>query len=624
MKRRTFMQFSVLAPFALGDLRADAQHARAGMANASVPDGHAHRFTLARQQFLLDGKALQVRSGQMDPIRIPRQYWRERIRMARAMGLNTIACYLMWNAVEPEPGRFDFAGGSRDYARFIELCGEEGMWAYVRPGPYVCAEWDFGGLPAWLLRDPATRVRDGNDKSYMDAVARYFDKLAPQLAPLMAGNGGPILMLQIENEYASFGHDLGYLLALRGLWRERGIDGPFSISDGLGQLRTAHTYVPGAALGLDGDTDFAAAQVIAREAPVWVGEGYTGWLSHWGDNAFQADGYAPTLRKLMDAGRSFNLYEVHGGTSFGFGAGANAHGDGSHFQADITSYDYGAPITERGVPNDDYHRFRAIIGGSLGKPLPDVPPAPPAAGFDEVMPRAHASIWDQLRAAKAVVQPQANEILFGQNQGMVLYRTHVRIDADTPLQITGVHDYATVFADGACVGTLSRVQANGLPAGDTVMLPASKDALTRLDILVDSFGHVGYGHYIRDGKGLVGEVRLRGRALRDWQVFALPLDGAFIRALAPSPQPARRPGVFFRASVTRAAALDCYVDMSAWDKGYAWVNGHLLGRYWHIGPQQRLYCPAPWWKPGANEIVVFDQHRTRPAPIRGVTTLMDA
>ncbi|HET7268508.1 MAG TPA: beta-galactosidase [Oleiagrimonas sp.] len=622
MKRRTFLQLSVLTPLALGASRfARAGTVPAVMAARIAPDGRKHRFTFASQQFMLDGQPFQIRGGQMDPIRIPRQYWRHRIRMARAMGLNTIACYLMWNEVEPEPGQFDFSSGSRDYAEFIRMCGEEGMWAYVRPGPYVCAEYDFGGLPAWLLRNPETKVRHGDNKPYMDAVARYFDALAPQLKPLMVDNGGPILMVQIENEYASFGTDLAYLETLQKMWRDRGIDGPFSLSDGLTQIQNAGTYVPGTALGLDGSTDFVAAQRIAGEAPVWVGEGYTGWLSHWGDKGFQSDNYASTLRQLMADGRSFNLYEVHGGTNFGFGAGANSQGDGSHFKADITSYDYGAPITEQGAANDDYHRFRTIIASALERKLPEIPATPAVARFGEVMPRAWASIWDQLASPRHVTQPQSNEILFGQNQGMVLYRTHVHLDQETPLHVERVHDYATVFADGDYVGTISRVQAKGVPEGETVMLPASAGKTTQIDILVDSFGHVGYGTYIRDGKGLVGAVHLPTRMLRDWQVFALPLDAQWMDKLKSSAQPTERPGIFFRATVTRNDAVDSYVDMSAWDKGYVWVNGHLLGRYWHIGPQQRLYCPAGWWKQGDNEVVIFDQHRTKASPIWGVLTL---
>jgi beta-galactosidase len=612
------MRLSVLAPLALasGPIAAALPRAR-----EVTPDRKPHRFGFHCQQFTLDGQAIQIRSGQMDPIRIPRSYWRDRIRMARVMGLNTIALYVMWNALEPEPGAFQIHGGRRDFLHFVDLCADEGMWVYLRPGPYVCAEWDFGGLPAWLLRGPDMRVRHGDCKPYMQAVARYFDAIAPGMRKRMVANGGPILMLQLENEYASFGDDLGYLETLQSMWRERGVDGPFSISDGLPQLQKAQTYVPGTALGLDGGTDFAAAQVIAGDAPVWVGEGYTGWLSHWGDDGFQNSDYAATLRKLMDAGRSFNLYEVHGGTNFGFGAGANAHNDGSHFGADLTSYDYGAPIDERGVPTSAYHRLRSIIAGVSARSLPSIPEPPPVFEFASRTAKPWASLWDNLPEAREVRHPAANELLTGQTRGMVLYRKRLRLDRPASLRVIGVHDYATVLVDGRLLGTISRVTDKGLPDDDPLTLPASGADGTQLDILIDSFGHVGFGLYITDRKGLTGKVLINDTPVQGWNVVSLPLDKAYVDNLKPSAQPARRQDVFFRADVEIDSPGDTYIDMSAWDKGYLWVNGHLLGRYWRIGPQQHLYGPAEWWRNGHNDVLIFDQHRTRPASIRGVATL---
>ncbi|WP_049622153.1 beta-galactosidase [Frateuria defendens] len=621
MQRRTLLKLSVLgvAGSLAGGLPLEA--APTAGSHEPAPDGKPHRFALGRQQFLLDERPFQVRSGEMHPIRIPPMYWRHRIRMAKAMGLNTIAIYIIWNTLESEPGVFDLSTGARDFVRFIELCAEEGMWVYLRPGPYVCAEWDFGGLPAYLLRDPHVRVRDKDDVRYMDAVRRYLDAIAPRIAPLMAGRGGPVLMLQVENEYASFGKDLSYLQQLQALWRERGIDGPFSISDGLAQIRDAKTYLPGTALGLDGDTDFATAQAIAGEMPVWVGEGYPGWLTHWGDARFQREDYASTLAQLLAAGHSFNLYVVHGGSNFGFGAGANANRDGGNFEPVITSYDYGAPIDERGAPTADYHRFRAMIGKTLKRPLPAVPATPEAAGFEPVTPAPWASLWDGLPAAKAVQRPQSNEELFGQNQGLVLYRKRVR---GRTLDLRGVHDYATVFADGRYLDYVSRVQKPGLRTASDVALPAA-EAEVMLDILIDSFGHVGYGPAIGDRKGLVGGARLDGRELLDWDVFSLPLDERHMSGLGPwrEPPAALRPGLFFRAELAREAPADCYLDMSAWNKGYVWVNRRLLGRYWNLGPQQRLYCPASWWQGGTNEILVLDLHRTEAAPIGSAITLHD-
>ena len=622
MGRRDFLRLSVLAP--LSALAACAEVTRPAMPAraARVPDGRPHHFRLAARQFMLDEAPFTIRSGEMHPIRIPREYWRHRIRMAKAMGLNTISLYVMWNALESEPGVFDLTTARRDFARFIRICAEEGMWVYFRPGPYICGEWDFGGLPPYLLRHPDIRVRDKDDADYMAAVRRYIATIAPVVQPLMVANGGPILMLQIENEYASFGHDLGYLEELRDLWRQHGIDGPFSISDGLDQVRNAHTYLPGAAFGLDGDTGFASAQDIAGEMPVWMGEGYPGWLTHWGDKDFARGDFTATLRKLLDENRSFNMYVVHGGTNFGFGAGANAHDDYSNFQPVITSYDYGAPIDERGAATPDYYTFHAMLAAHAKRPLPEVPAPPPTASFAPFTPAPFASLWENLPQAKHVDRPQANEPLFGQGHGMVLYRRTIR--SGGTLVVDGVRDDALVFKGGRFVDSVSRVEHPSLHSNSTIALPRNDGETETLDILVDSFGHVGYGHAMADRKGIVGDVRLENEVLQGWDVFSLPLDDAWIAKLKPLRGAPTRPGVFFRASLPLEQAGDCYLDMAGWNKGYLWVNGHLLGRYWHIGPQQRLFCPGVWLRRGGNEVLVLDLRCTNPAPIGCASKLATA
>jgi hypothetical protein len=620
MRRRDFLRLSMLAPLAAFTARVGAALPAPGVRSEALPDGRPHPFELSAQRFLLDGQPFVIRSGEMHPIRIPREYWRHRVRMAKAMGLNTVSLYLMWNALESEPGVFDLTTGRRDFARFIRICAEEGMWVYLRPGPYICGEWDFGGLPPYLLRHPDIRVRDKDDPDYMAAVRRYITAIAPVVQPLMAANGGPVLMLQIENEYASFGHDLAYLEVLRTLWEAHGVHGPFSISDGLEQVRKANTYLPGAALGLDGDSDFAGAQAIAGEMPVWMGEGYPGWLTHWGDKGFARGDFVATLRKLLGEDRSFNLYVVHGGTNFGFGAGANAHDDDSHFQPVITSYDYGAPIDERGVATTDYRVFRTMLAAHAEGPLPEVPASPPTAAFAPVTPAAFASLWDNLPQSKRAEHPRGNELLLGQDHGMVLYRRS--IGAGDELEVHGVRDYALVFRNGRYVDHVSRVRHPSQHSDPRIALPPDPDDKpSMLDILVDSFGHVGYGRAMADRKGIVGDVRLDGAVLRDWDVVGLPLDDAWLSSLRPLHGEPTRPCVFFKAVVRLDRTGDCYVDMVDWNKGYLWVNGHLLGRYWGIGPQQRLFCPASFWRQDENEVLVFDLHRTASAPIRSAPTL---
>lgn len=588
-----------------------------GTAWARTLTGAGRRFTFATpdipEGFLLDGKPFQVRSGEMHPARIPREYWQHRIRMAKAMGLNTIAIYVMWNHQEPVEGRFDFTTGNRDIAAFIGLCAAEGLLVYLRAGPYVCAEWELGGLPAYLLKTPGIKLRHRQDRTYMAAAERYIDALATVVRSLMIDRGGPIVMVQVENEYASFGDDPGYLPAIRKMWTDRGIAGPFSISDGLGQIEKAGTYLPGAALGLDGDTDFAAARRLAGEAPVWVGEGYPGWLTHWGDAKFATGDYRKTLAQLMRARRSFNLYVVHGGTNFGFNAGANAANDGSKFEPSITSYDYGAPINECGVPTPQYHALRAIIANTTGAILPAIPPSPDRITFPAVSTTPRGSLWTTLPAPVAIPAPGPMELVLGQTQGMILYRRTLAAAEAGILRIEGLHDEALVLVDGAVLGSMSRIAAARTPETLTIA-PATK--ARRLDILVFAYGRVNYGRYMEDRKGVTGAVTLDGRALDHWSAYGLPLDHAHLDRMRDAP--VARDGLLHEAMVTIDRLGDTFIDMTGWKLGFVWVNGHLVGRHSALGPQTRLYCPKSCLRRGANHITVLDLYAEPGGTVRGV------
>lgn len=594
-------------------------HGGSGWANSVI--GAGRRFGFASpdvpEGFLLDGRPLQIRSGEMHPARIPREYWQHRIRMAKAMGLNTIALYVMWNYHEREPGQFDFTSENRDISAFMRLCAAEGMLVYFRPGPYVCAEWDLGGLPAWLLRTPGIRLRHREDHTYMAACERYIDRLAAIVRPLMFDRGGPIVMVQVENEYASFGTDLEYLVAIRKMWTDRGIAGPFSIADGLEQLQKSGTYLPGAAFGINGDDsgNFAPAQRIAGNAPCWITEGYPGWLTHWGDPKFAGGDYRKTLQLLMRERRSFNLYVVHGGSNFGFTAGANSAGDGTKFEPTITSYDYGAPINECGVPTEQYHALRKIIADATGKACPSIPAAPARVGFAAVRTRPGGSLWAALPAPVTVETPQPMELALGQTQGMVLYRRDLAVGEAGTLRIDGLHDEALVLVDGKPVGSLSRVEAAKAPPSLTV--PAGR----RLDVLVFPYGRVNYGHYMEDRKGILGEVTLGGRPLHGWSMFGLPLDDAHLSRLrAGSPAAG---GLMHEAEFTLDRLGDTFIDMAKWKLGFVWVNGHLLGRHSALGPQTRLYCPRGWLRRGRNRITVLDLYADPGLSVRG-TPLSDS
>ncbi|TDN62548.1 beta-galactosidase [Paraburkholderia sp. BL10I2N1] len=611
----------------------------------TVKGAHAFAFSEDGEHFLLDGEPFQIRSGEMHPARIPAEYWQHRIRMAKAMGMNTISLYIMWNYHETRRGVFDFHTENRDIEAFIRLCQREGMWVILRPSPYICGEWDLGGLPSYLLSHPDIQLRtdSANDPRYMSAVARYIRELIPRIKPLLVSNGGPILMIQIENEFGSYASNPAYIEEIRQLWLEGGIQGPFYTEDGLAQLQQNLTNVAGGAIALsNGD---AAQIAVARQAypqvPVMAGEVYPGWLTHWGDTNLQgtAVDISGTLDALMRLRLSFNLYVIHGGTSFGFYAGANVDIDSGAYQPDITSYDYAAPISEQGVATSKYVKYRDVIGRHLSTPLPSVPERIATirrTGSEALMPVLYASIWDNLPAALPTAQtanPQPFE-MYGQAFGFALYRKNLQGYRGGVLDIKDVHDYATVFVDGQYAGGVSRAfmpahcahPLNVTHGAPLALSSARPDGSASLEILVEGMGRVNYGHAMIDRKGILESVTLwhagdSGTTLTGWEVFLLPMDGAFIANLRPVCANPRRAGLFFKASLSLDTVGDTYVDMRHWTKGVVWVNGHNLGRYWNIGPQRRLYCPAPSLRQGANEVVIFDLHQVEAKPVELRRTL---
>ena len=328
---------------------------------------------MGKDQFLLDNKPYQIISAEMHPARIPFQYWRHRIKMAKAMGCNTIAAYVFWNYHEEKQGVFDFTSENHNIVKFIKMAQEEGLWVLLRPGPYVCAEWDFGGLPAWLLKTPDIKLRC-LDPVYMQAVTRYIKKLSTLVAPLQISKGGPILMVQVENEYGSYGNDQQYIATLAKLWRSNGINVPFYTADGPTAFMLEAGAIDGAAIGLDSgssEQDFKEAQKHNPNVPAFSSESYPGWLTHWGEKWARPDtaGLLKEIKFLLDTKRSVNFYVAHGGTNFGYWAGANAFKP-TEYQPDITSYDYDAPISEDGSPKPKFFALRNLIGKYV-KNIPD-------------------------------------------------------------------------------------------------------------------------------------------------------------------------------------------------------------------------------------------------------------
>lgn len=588
------------------------------MAGFSQKQRPKHTFTLGTTEFLLDGNPFQIISGEMHPSRIPANYWQNRIQMAKAMGCNTIGVYIMWNYHELQEGVFDFESENRNLSAFFKIVQDEGLWLIVRPGPYVCAEWEFGGIPPYLLRIPDIKLRC-MDPRYMAAAERYMAKLATVIKPYLITNGGPVLMMQVENEYGSFGNDRNYVARLKDIWIENGIDVPFFTGDGPTTYMLEAGTLPGCAVGLDSGSQLSHFELAAKMnpgVPVFSSETYPGWLTHWGEKWAKTDttNLLKEIKFLMDNRKSFNLYVIHGGTNFGYTAGANSGGKG--YEPDVTSYDYDAPINEQGQPTEKYMALRRFLGSYLpkGKKLPSIPEPIPAYEIPSIGLTTFSSVWDNLPQPVNSVQPKPFEA-YNQDYGFILYTTELIGHKKGKLTVTDLHDYATVFLNGEFIGTLSRI--DGI---NTIEIPESKAARPVLEILVEGMGRINFGQFLIDRKGITDRVTLNGMTLMNWKVYNLPMDEKFIYNLRSSNRNPGKKGIFFKGNFFLTAAGDTFLDMSNFQKGIAWVNGHNLGRYWRVGPQKRLYCPASFLRQGSNEMIIFDLLQTESQIVVGFKT----
>lgn len=581
------------------------------------PSSYANTsITIEGNHFIRAGKPHQIISGSMDFQRIPRAYWQDRLQKARAMGLNAITTYVFWNAVEPKPGQFDFSDNN-DVAAFVRMAQAQGLDVILRPGPYVCAEWEAGGFPAWLFADPHLHVRT-QDPKYLQAVERYFQRLGKELAPLMASHGGPIVAVQVENEYGSYGDDRAYMEQIHQALIRAGFgadlmftsDGADLLNnDALSGVLAVVNFGTGEAKGA-----FAKLKAFRPDQPKMAGEYWAGWFDHWGEPHAQTDAnvQAKELAWMLSQGYSVNIYMFEGGTSFGFMNGANFQGNPSdHYAPQTTSYDYDAPLDEAGRPKPKFAKFRDVIAKATGiKPTP-LPTPTSFMGVPAFTLTESASLWDNLPEPVTTEQPQPME-QFGQAYGYILYRTQLAGPVSGELYIGEVRDYAMVYVDRKLIGTVDRRLKQ-------VSLPITLDAGPHtLDMLVENTGRINYGPHLADGRaGLVDPVLLDGKELHGWQTYALPMTSPdAIRGW--TTQPVAGPA-FHRGHFKITSTADTFLDVGAFSKGFAWVNGRNLGRIWDIGPQRSLYLPAPWLEQGDNTVVVFDLQTTKDAVVRGGT-----
>lgn len=571
-------------------------------------------FAIGESDFLLDGKPFQIKAGEMHPGRIPHEYWADRLKMAHAMGLNTVSIYVFWNQHEPREGQFNFAGDA-DVAQFVRLAQKEGLWVILRPGPYCCAEWDFGGYPWWLLKQRDLQVRS-QDPRFLAAAETYMKKLGDQLAPLQITQGGPIILVQVENEYGSYAVENKYSEAsshaymgkIRDLNRAAGFDVPLFNADGSGAM-LAHGLLPDVLTGLNagiGPDVFKEVGKYRPNGPWFVPEYYPGWLDHWGEPSAHTKPHAHTgINDLVCETEwkltnqvSFTYYVVCGGTSFGFRNGANYF---DRFQPQPTSYDFDAPMDEMGRPTDKFFALRKVLAKHLapGEKMPDVPATTPVIEIPQIELTESASIFDNLSRPVKSGKPLCFEDL-NQGYGYVLYRTKISGPVDAILKLKELRDYAVICVDGKRIATLDRRHKQAsLPLVIT-------NASATLDILVENAGRINFGGELPNNrKGITEAVTLGDRELTGWEMYKLPFDKVSSLKFGSTPT-AAAPAVH-RGTFQLSQLGDAFLDMRGWGKGIVFVNGRNLGRYWYIGPQQTLYLPGVWLKKGRNEIVVFEQ-----------------
>lgn len=564
-------------------------------------------FEAGKGTFLLNGEPMVVKAAEIHYPRIPEPYWEQRIESCKALGMNTICLYVFWNLHEQEEGKFDFTG-NKDIAKFCRLAQKHGMYVIVRPGPYVCAEWEMGGLPWWLLKKQDVQLRS-LDPYYMERVGIFMKEVGKQLADLQITRGGNIIMVQVENEFGSYGTDKPYVSAIRDLVREAGFtDVPLFQCDwssnftnnALDDLLWTVNFGTGANI----EEQFKKLKELRPETPLMCSEFWSGWFDHWGrkhetrDAATMVSG----IKDMLDRNISFSLYMTHGGTTFGWWGGAN----NPAYSAMCSSYDYDAPISEAGWLTPKYYQLRDLLQQYLpaGQTLPEPPEAFPVIEIPAITEWEVAPLFDNLPDPKQTESVKPME-QFDQGWGSILYRTTLKEDIEGTLHLDEMHDWAQVFADGQLLGRLDRRQGEF-----TLPLKSPLKKGTQLDILVEAMGRVNFDKSIHDRKGITEKVEVisdgQATELKGWSVYNLPPFYEFVSDKNYQKGQVVNGPAYYRATFRLDKTGDTFLDMQTWGKGMVWVNGHAMGRFWEIGPQQTLYMPGCWLKKGENEIIVLD------------------
>lgn len=596
--------------------------------NVMIAKKTTHTFTIANGNFLYDGKPTQIHSGEMHYARVPAPYWRHRLQMMKAMGLNTVTTYVFWNHHETSPGKWDWTSGNHNLREFIKTAGEEGLMVILRPGPYCCAEWEFGGYPWWLAKAKGLVIRTDN-KPFLDSCRVYINQLASQVRDLQVTKGGPVVMVQAENEFGSYvaqRKDIPlevhkkYSAQIRQQLLDAGFDIPMFTSDGSWLFKGG--TIEGALPTANGEDNVENLKKVVNEyhggvGPYMVAEFYPGWLSHWAEpfSKVTTESVVKQTKKYLDNGINFNYYMVHGGTNFGFTSGAN-YGNATNIQPDLTTYDYDAPISEAGWATNKYLAIRDLMMKSVKYKVPAVPARIPVIAIPQIKFDKTVDLFTMVESVKAVENdtPLTFEDL-DQGHGYVLYRRHFNQPINGMMKVKGLADYAVVYVNGEKIGELNKVFDK-----DSIEINVPFNGV--LDILVENMGRINYGaRIVQSLKGITQPVTIEGNEITgNWEMYKLPMDKMPDISKLTEGYKAGMP-VLYHGSFTLEKVGDTFLDMEKWGKGIVFVNGINLGRYWKVGPQQTLYLPGCFLTKGKNEVVVFEQlNDDKKTELAGVTT----
>ena len=576
---------------------------------------------IKNKKFYMDSKPFDIYSGAMHYFRTVPEYWEDRLTKLKAAGFNTVETYVCWNLHEKKPGEFDFSG-ILDIEKYLEIAQKVGLYAIVRPGPYICAEWDFGGLPAWLLKDKNMQIRCMYP-DYLKCVERFYKELLPRLVPHLESHGGNIIAMQVENEYGSFGNDKDYLRYVEKLTRDCGVDCLLFTSDG-----NTNNMISGGSLpdiykvlnfGSRSRTAFNVLKGFENDGPNMCGEFWCGWFDHWRDKHHTRNSLeiVNEIKGFIDNGASFNMYMFHGGTNFGFTAGAN-HNQGHGYEPTVTSYDYCAMLTEWGDYTPAYHAVRKLLCEKQGIEPPELPESPKLQSIGRVELTEAASLFenlDNIGEKHHVPVPEGMEY-FGQNFGLIYYETTLKGKYNaSPMYVKNVHDFAEVYFDGEKKTSIDRTlySVEGKTTLKDVIFKKKKGesspflmpALSgerKIGVLVDTMGRVNYGENMLDRKG-ISDIYLGIQRLMNYDVWTLPLDN--LDKLKYSSSVKKDEPVFLKGSFKTDSKADCFVHLDGFNRGCVYINGFNLGRFWKVGPQKSLYIPGTLLK-DENEIIVFN------------------